>query len=318
MKKMLLSAALLMAAFSVNAQTVYTVDGESFMTAQGSADPGTAFDVPAGTLIEDNDAFTLSIGGADQYKASSAEANGYGQISFGGTVMDFTELSGITGSNNPKGAGGEDPAKDFVQPATGTYYTLLAKKDGYVYVAQKASSNKAYTVFEEGTCLAYEFAMHLSEGQDPNNDPIVGTLYYKLPENADGYYDTANGTIMWPIQIAHNDAAAVSAGNGVGVIKFKVYADCNYVFNAVGSKMTLAGVCFSENPVDVTLVGGEGEDGTPLPDVQLLSAGGTGISGVVVDNADDADAPAYNIAGQRVNRNAKGLVIINGKKYINK
>lgn len=44
--------------------------------------------------------------------------------------------------------------------------------------------------------------------------------------------------------------------------------------------------------------------------------GGTGISNITAD--ENADAPAYNIAGQRVNANAKGLVIRNGKKYVNK
>ncbi|MDE6012528.1 MAG: hypothetical protein K2G91_07320, partial [Prevotella sp.] len=41
----------------------------------------------------------------------------------------------------------------------------------------------------------------------------------------------------------------------------------------------------------------------------------TGINGV---NADKASAPRYNAAGQRVNTNAKGIVISNGKKQIAK
>ena len=41
----------------------------------------------------------------------------------------------------------------------------------------------------------------------------------------------------------------------------------------------------------------------------------TGINGVKADNA-DVDAPMFNIAGQRVSNNAKGLVIKNGKKYM--
>jgi hypothetical protein len=41
----------------------------------------------------------------------------------------------------------------------------------------------------------------------------------------------------------------------------------------------------------------------------------TGISGVAVyENA--ANTPVYNLNGQRVNGNAKGIVIKNGKKYI--
>lgn len=41
----------------------------------------------------------------------------------------------------------------------------------------------------------------------------------------------------------------------------------------------------------------------------------TGIKSVETSNS---KAPAYNIAGQRVNANVKGIVIMNGKKYINK
>lgn len=41
----------------------------------------------------------------------------------------------------------------------------------------------------------------------------------------------------------------------------------------------------------------------------------TGINGVKTDNT-DVDAPMFNIAGQRVSNNAKGLVIKNGKKYM--
>lgn len=41
----------------------------------------------------------------------------------------------------------------------------------------------------------------------------------------------------------------------------------------------------------------------------------TGINKVVTDNA-DSDAPVYNLAGQRVGKNAKGVLIKNGKKYV--
>ena len=42
----------------------------------------------------------------------------------------------------------------------------------------------------------------------------------------------------------------------------------------------------------------------------------TGINGVAVEKA--FDEPIYNIAGQKVTKNYKGLVIKNGKKYVNK
>lgn len=49
---------------------------------------------------------------------------------------------------------------------------------------------------------------------------------------------------------------------------------------------------------------------------QIDPAGTTGIDGVAVDEATGDDAPVFNLAGQRVNPNTKGIVIKNGKKVI--
>jgi len=51
---------------------------------------------------------------------------------------------------------------------------------------------------------------------------------------------------------------------------------------------------------------------------QLYSINGvtTGINKVEADT-EDVNAPAYNLAGQRVNNSYKGIIIKNGKKYIN-
>ena len=43
----------------------------------------------------------------------------------------------------------------------------------------------------------------------------------------------------------------------------------------------------------------------------------TAIQGIVTDKA-DSDAPAYNLAGQRVADNYRGIIIKGGKKYLNK
>ena len=43
-----------------------------------------------------------------------------------------------------------------------------------------------------------------------------------------------------------------------------------------------------------------------------------GIDTIKADAANDANAPAYNLAGQRVSKNYRGVVIINGKKVVNK
>ena len=42
----------------------------------------------------------------------------------------------------------------------------------------------------------------------------------------------------------------------------------------------------------------------------------SGINDVTVEEEFDENAPVYNLAGQRVSKDAKGIVIQNGKKYI--
>ena len=48
-----------------------------------------------------------------------------------------------------------------------------------------------------------------------------------------------------------------------------------------------------------------------------FTAGTNGISDITADKA-KADAPVFNLAGQRVSKNAKGILIQNGKKFIAK
>lgn len=45
---------------------------------------------------------------------------------------------------------------------------------------------------------------------------------------------------------------------------------------------------------------------------------GTGIAGVEVEEENDPNAPVYNLAGQRVGKDVKGILIQNGKKFIRK
>lgn len=50
--------------------------------------------------------------------------------------------------------------------------------------------------------------------------------------------------------------------------------------------------------------------------IKFVVSGTSGITSV--ENEVSADAATYNVAGQRVNANAKGLVIKNGKKFVNR
>ena len=46
--------------------------------------------------------------------------------------------------------------------------------------------------------------------------------------------------------------------------------------------------------------------------------GTTGINHVIENSVSDENAPVYNLAGQRVDKSYKGIVIKKGKKYFNK
>lgn len=61
----------------------------------------------------------------------------------------------------------------------------------------------------------------------------------------------------------------------------------------------------------------EKKENTVLPFLYQLDETGTSISGTTVEKF-DANAPVYNLAGQRVSKNTKGILIQNGKKFVNK
>lgn len=60
----------------------------------------------------------------------------------------------------------------------------------------------------------------------------------------------------------------------------------------------------------------KGENGDHSYAYNIVVTGTTGIESVGIDC--NANAPAYNVAGQRVSASDKGIIIINGRKYINK
>lgn len=66
---------------------------------------------------------------------------------------------------------------------------------------------------------------------------------------------------------------------------------------------------------NVEVANGKGEKLQTVKEFEFSLGGATGISSVAVNEISGA---AYNVAGQKVAANAKGLVIMNGKKFINK
>ena len=279
MKKFLLSAAAIMAAMTMNAQEVCTFNAENVLGLD--ADNGTA--LTAGTVIGETASIVATIGADDTYKPQSVKATA------GDTEID----GGLQGATNPKDEDGTSSNTTLKVPVSGAFLQFEAKADGFLYVIHKASSNKAYTVFEEGEAIGYTFAAI------GNKDPLPEVYEFTLTgageynwlkeagitsvEFAEQEYLKATDKAAYDARWAAQDDGTtkwtnISAG-GIGVIKFPVFADCKYVVNASGSKITAGGFVFStEDNVtiksgDVTIIGEGGT--TPVVEEKVYSVIGT-------------------------------------------
>lgn len=217
--------------------------------------------------------------------------------------------------------------------AGGCMYQFNVKKDGWLVVPSKISSNKNFYVYEglvgnDPSAVAYTLGMDL-QSADYSEIPEIK---YSLPGDEFGYinreaadidkYTFGGNTIAWPIRIATGNAEAVSGGNGTGAIVFPVYADAeNYLVFATGSKMNTCGFVFVDSDPagaapSVSLKGKVGSDDAKTEKTIVVCGDGTSVESVAVEAGENA--PVYNMMGVRVNADAKGILIQNGKKFIRK
>ncbi|MDE7346371.1 MAG: hypothetical protein K2N48_06495 [Muribaculaceae bacterium] len=108
--------------------------------------------------------------------------------------------------------------------------------------------------------------------------------------------------------------------DNTGFLTFNVYEDTDYYFSALGSKIPVAGFVYTETNPTVTYVEVLNEDGSvKLPEIVFPAMGyGADPNAVEAVAVENANAPIYNALGVRVNADAKGLLIQNGKKFIRK
>lgn len=248
MKKLLLSAAALIVAMCANAQ-VFQLDGEAHgLTSDLSAlEAGHVWGSIEGAL-EISNAFET------QHKLVDCKLDDFTKV-----IIDGNEIltkGGVQGNDNPKDADGSNPAVSFNQATSGAVIQLDAKKDGWVYIVAKLSTNKQYMVFEEGLPIGYKVAI------ESNNEAISGGVM-NLEIKGSGEFnnltlDQYPGGLKWLIREFTGNAEAESAGNGLGVFYFPVAKDCKYLASATGSKITWCGVYFSETEAKNVSVEGEG------------------------------------------------------------
>ena len=269
MRKILLSAVALLATMSVNAQEfcAFNADENADFAAIGLSSDKIA--VVGGTVIGKTESVVVKIGADDDYKSSSIGTVAVGDASING---------GLQGNTNPKDADGGVPSSTLIAPAGGAFFVFEVAKDGYLYIFQNSSSNKSYTVFEEGEAIGYVFSAYWKNGVLPTG---AGVYSYEL--KGGGEYnqlkDAGITSVLWPeeyvIGESYNKDETVNAkgetgkgygDGGLGVIKFPVFKDCKYIVNANGSKMTASGFYFDET--------GDAKVSITVDDAEVVLLGG--------------------------------------------
>lgn len=240
------------------------------------------------------------------------DADAVNEITIDGTT--YSNLAkGIQGKNNPKPSNLQNGGQQ-----EGAVAKFDVNTDGYLYVIGKISNNKSYYVWEgnvpekQGRPVAYTIC-----------GAVVGSgvgVRYTLPANNEGYYELGNdgydtGTAYKEAQacVATYMSDSLMKGNILGVIAFPVYGDVQYYVNACGSKLTENGFVFIPGATTLAPIS-IGKDGEV---VCSFEGGEAAIENVTAD-ADDENAPVYNINGQQVGKDAKGLLIRKGKKFYNR
>lgn len=314
MKKLFTFAAMVAITMSASAQTESAfLDAETLLGA-GAAE--TAVNVAAETVFCSTTNVTMKAAWADTYKIVSltAETDAANKVVIDGVTYEMP--TGIQGQSNPKPADLMNRGQN-----SGAVFKFDVKADGVLYVFGKLTGNKSYYVWEgdvanaQGMPVAYTMQAQPVGGGDP-----VG---YTLKGDFDGYYVIGNGydngtalaSASWCVDVykgltwgadinpTKTWGSTWTAGNALGVIAFPVYQEAaTYFVNACGSKITCNGFAFVPGA-------------TTIGNISFAGAS-TGINGITVDGADNANAPVYNLAGQRVSKDAKGILIQNGKKFI--
>ncbi len=282
MKKFFFFAAALVASVSMSAQYAH-VNLEGL-----SQDAATSLEV--GTVLATTDGGVVNVPFATTWKVVNAKTDSYGWFYAGENALNSDTLA-VQGQDNGKDEDGGNPALTLKDYANGAALGFEATKNGYLTVFHKASSNKQYVVFEEGTAVGYEFAQLAKIGEAPE------VICYEV--KGVGEFNEVKEPINKVEEIVVKEGLV--SKNGESAMRFPVYEGVKYHFGATGSKMTLLGVYFSEEKTDIYVSKAEGE-------AKLLLLTANGLPEGIENNT---------VAAKAVKTIVNGQIVIekNGVKY---
>ncbi len=280
--------------------------------------------VTAGTVLCQDENGTLSLAFDDTMKKFTPSASPYTSLAVNGGEA-FTIPAGCTGNTN-----GKSPLNLGVASmiSEGCVYKLETTKTGYFIFLTKLNTNKNYYVMEGQNNL---YAYSLGVALDPTkNDAGLNQLSYTLPEDAFGNVDMTSENASTYLDGEAPEFTKIktpgaitgdgNVGEGSGFICIASYATeespCTFYYWSQGSKMSNNGFIYvptNEPTLEVIpQIEFTGKNATPVVFGSII----TGVENVADEMMENA--PVYNLFGQKVSKDTKGILIRNGKKFINR
>ena len=283
-------------------------------------------------------AITLTVGDENKYGTKADKKAGQFDIS---SVVITSDGQG--GGETPTPPAEETKAENiaaFKALASGTTATLTLKNAQVVYknvYTTKSGTNTEYYVRDaSGAIQFFNTDLELNVNQVINGTvEVTYSPFNELPEAT----KTAN-TSAEKLTITDGETAVPTKVTVADLTSNKYLCDLVTVENANIISETSGTytnqyltngtdkvMIYNKFKTNITISEGEGYDvtgvlvtaklsGKIVKELAPISAPvPTGINNITTE-ATDANAPAYNLSGQRVGKNAKGVLIKNGKKYV--
>ena len=349
MKKSLLLLAAAAFAGMANAQVVVGLASSEDFEAAGLS--GTKVDLPAMTILE-NEAGSFGLAYADSWGTTSSYKN-YRNVTVNGEAIQLG--SGAVGNSNPTfvsfEAGVMSAGAVFKMTANKdgymTVFTKVNPKKQYLVfegttgaiVYSLGYSNGTDKIFyampDDGEGYIDFTSPEASKYLVPATKQVTNEAGLKIWLDAEGNQVAAEtkpeggSPVMeeipgqtkpaFPWQVGGYEKEADAPSESTGFLSFPVYDGADYYFSALGSKAACGGFVYTETAPAIVFEEVLNEDGTvAYPRVEFSAILGGEDDAVESIEAANGNAPIYNLMGVRVNADAKGILIQNGKKFIRK
>ncbi len=239
-----------------------------------------------------------------------ASVNSEGKISLGGE-LGTAKITATAEENDDYYAGeatctitvfAYNTYKKATEIVSGKKYLIVADNDGTLNVAKQITSNYGYLYVDEVNAEADGSIKVRKDGG--NEFTITETDGGYTIMQTDGRYFYQTGTFD-----SFNVSTNPSSGN---IWSIETATDGTFTITNVDVNKHM------QFDTKYSSFGSYADERGLLPYLYVEDEIGTGINNVTVDEELDENAPVYNLAGQRVSKDAKGIVIQNGKKYIRK